>query len=103
MCQEAPSTVGINVIRKQATMAWSTRSRRHASSGIAFRSPFATTSSRWPWNSRKNRLDNLTPADVYFGRVEEVKDKREEIKQKTMKQRRQLNRQMAPDALSLEW
>jgi transposase InsO family protein len=48
-------------------------------------------------------LDNLTPADVYFGRAEEVKSKREEIKQKTMKQRRQLNRQMAPNTLSLEW
>jgi len=48
-------------------------------------------------------LDNLTPADVYFGRIEEVKGKREEIKQKTMKQRRQLNRQMAPNTLSLEW
>ena len=33
-------------------------------------------------------LDNLTPADVYFDRAEEVKNKREEIKQKTMKQRR---------------
>lgn len=26
-------------------------------------------------------LDNLTPADVYFGRAEEVKSRREEIKQ----------------------
>jgi putative transposase len=48
-------------------------------------------------------LNNLTPADVYFGRAEEVKDKREEIKQKTLQQRRQLNRQMTPNALSLEW
>ena len=48
-------------------------------------------------------LENLTPADVYFGRVEEVQDKRKEIKQKTLKQRRQLNRQMTPNTLSLEW
>lgn len=48
-------------------------------------------------------LGNLTPADVYFGRAEEVKDKREEIKKKTLKQRRQLNRQMAPNTLSFEW
>ena len=40
---------------------------------------------------------NLTPADVYLGRAEEVKDKREEIKQKTLNQRRQLNRHMAPN------
>ena len=45
----------------------------------------------------------MMPADVYFGRAEEAKDKREAIKQKTMKQRRQLNRQMAPNILSLEW
>ena len=46
MCQEASSTVGINAIRKQATMVWPIRSRRHANSGIASRSPFVTTSSR---------------------------------------------------------
>jgi len=50
----------------------------------------------------RESLDNLTPADVYLGRAEEVKDKRKEIKQKTMKQRRELNRQMAPNAISLK-
>ena len=34
-------------------------------------------------------LDNVTPADVYFGRHEEVLDARERIKRRTMKQRRQ--------------
>jgi transposase-like protein len=33
-------------------------------------------------------LDNLTPEDVYFGRVEEVKSRREMIKEKTMQKRR---------------
>ncbi len=47
-------------------------------------------------------LDNLSPAAVYFGKAEEVKGKREEIKKETMKQRRQLNRQMAPDTLFME-
>jgi putative transposase len=47
-------------------------------------------------------LNNLTPTDVYFGRAEEVKDRREEIIQKTVKQRRQLNRQMASNTLSLD-
>jgi transposase InsO family protein len=39
-------------------------------------------------------LDNLTPADVYFGRVEEVKSRRAEIKQKTLQERRNFNLQM---------
>jgi putative transposase len=33
-------------------------------------------------------LDNLTPADVYFGRQKEVLGKREEIKIRTLEQRR---------------
>ena len=33
-------------------------------------------------------LDNLTPADVYFGRNKEVLSKREEIKKRTLQQRR---------------
>ena len=33
-------------------------------------------------------LDNLTPADVYFGRVEEVKSRRKWIKEKTFQMRR---------------
>ena len=38
-------------------------------------------------------LDNLTPADVYFGRQKEVLTKREEIKHRTLQQRRLLNAQ----------
>ena len=33
-------------------------------------------------------LGNLTPADVYFGRAEQILKQREEIKQKTMEKRR---------------
>jgi transposase InsO family protein len=40
-------------------------------------------------------LDNLTPADVYFGRAKEVHTKREEIKKRTMQQRRLQNLQTA--------
>lgn len=36
-------------------------------------------------------IDNLTPADVYFGRSEEVLTKREQIKQATLDRRRKLN------------
>jgi putative transposase len=39
-------------------------------------------------------LDNLTPADVYFGRAEEVKVRRAEIKHKTLQERRNFNFQM---------
>jgi transposase InsO family protein len=34
-------------------------------------------------------IDNLTPADVYFGRAETVKARRKEIKQRTLRDRRQ--------------
>ncbi len=37
-------------------------------------------------------LDNLTPADVYFGRAEEVKTRREQIKRVTLEKRRQWHR-----------
>ena len=40
-------------------------------------------------------LDNLSPADVYFGRAEEVKARRAEIKKKTLQERRNINLQMA--------
>ena len=33
-------------------------------------------------------LGNLTPADVYFGRAEQILKQREEIKRKTMLKRR---------------
>lgn len=36
-------------------------------------------------------LDNLTPADIYFGKFEEVLSRREETKRKTMQQRRSQN------------
>lgn len=39
-------------------------------------------------------LDNLTPADVYFGRAKEVLSKRDEIKKRTMQQRRLQNLQV---------
>jgi transposase InsO family protein len=40
-------------------------------------------------------LENLTPADVYFGREKEVLTKREEIKMRTLQQRRRQNLQPA--------
>jgi transposase InsO family protein len=39
-------------------------------------------------------LDNLTPADVYFGREKEVLSKREEIKRRTLMQRKQAHQQL---------
>jgi len=39
-------------------------------------------------------LDNLTPADVYFGRAKEVLTKRYHIKKQTMQQRRLQNLQL---------
>jgi len=47
-------------------------------------------------------LDNLTPADVYFGRVEEVKTRREAIKKATLENRRQQHRQGIHDGLYLQ-
>ena len=38
-------------------------------------------------------LENLTPADIYFGKVEEVLTRREEIMRNTMRQRRRQNLQ----------
>jgi len=38
-------------------------------------------------------LDNLTPADVYFGRAKEVLSKRDQVKKHTMQQRRLQNLQ----------
>ena len=40
-------------------------------------------------------LDNLTPADVYFGRGQTILLQRERIKRKTIEQRRLLYRQRA--------
>jgi putative transposase len=44
-------------------------------------------------------LDNLTPADVYFGRAEEILTRREETKQRTLQERRRHNLQLALNAL----
>lgn len=38
-------------------------------------------------------LDNLTPADVYFGREKEVLTRQEQIKERTLRQRRLQNMQ----------
>ena len=40
-------------------------------------------------------LGNVTPADVYFGRAREVKMLRQEIKMKTLKERRKINRKLS--------
>ena len=40
-------------------------------------------------------LDNLTPADVYFGRGQRIIDMRKEIKRRTIHQRRQIHLQAA--------
>ena len=40
-------------------------------------------------------LDNLTPADVYFGRKEQVLSRREKIKEQTLQRRRKQNLQSA--------
>jgi putative transposase len=39
-------------------------------------------------------LDNLTPADVYFGKAKQVLSKRDEIKRKTLQQRKTQNMQV---------
>jgi putative transposase len=38
-------------------------------------------------------LDNLTPADVYFGRGQAILERREKLKRKTIEQRRRLHQQ----------
>ena len=38
-------------------------------------------------------LDNLTPADVYFGRSQAILKRRDKIKRKTIEQRRRLHQQ----------
>jgi transposase InsO family protein len=37
-------------------------------------------------------LDNVTPADVYYGRKEEIINRRKRVKERTLKRRRKLNR-----------
>jgi transposase InsO family protein len=61
-------------------------------------------------------LDNMTPADVYFGREKEVQSQREEIKRQTLRERRWFSLQLAlqitlsngihvmsPDGTGLVW
>jgi putative transposase len=47
------------------------------------------------YNNRRyhESLDNLTPADVYFGRAPAILKRRETIKRKTIEQRRRLHQQ----------
>jgi putative transposase len=47
------------------------------------------------YNNRRyhESLDNLTPADVYFGRAPAILKLRETIKRKTIEQRRRLHQQ----------
>jgi putative transposase len=40
-------------------------------------------------------LGNLTPADVYFGRARQIKSYRHQIKMKTLKERRKINRKLS--------
>ena len=40
-------------------------------------------------------LDNMTPADVYYGRDQEIKNRRHHTKMKTLKERRRLNRKIS--------
>jgi len=42
-------------------------------------------------NRYHESLDNVTPADVYYGRDEKTISKRDKVKQKTMKSRREYN------------
>ena len=44
-------------------------------------------------------LGNVTPADVYYGRAKEIQSRREQIKQKTMRERRRLNRHQLENVL----
>jgi len=45
-------------------------------------------------------LGNVTPADMYFGRAREIQSRREQIKEKTMCERRRLNRLQRATMLS---
>ena len=40
-------------------------------------------------------LENMTPADVYFGRAKQIKSNRHHIKMKTLKERRKINKKLS--------
>ncbi len=42
------------------------------------------------YESYHESLNNLTPVDVYYGRSQDILDKREKIKQQTLAMRRQM-------------
>jgi hypothetical protein len=44
-------------------------------------------------------IDNVTPADKYYGRDRVILKKREKVRQETMKMRRELNRMAMPEPL----
>jgi len=44
--------------------------------------------------------NNVTPADMYYGRYIEIQSRREQIKEKTMRERRRLNRLQRATMLS---
>ena len=48
------------------------------------------------YNSQRyhESLDNVTPADIYFGRAREVQSRREEIKRRTLETLRQQHTQL---------
>lgn len=53
-----------------------------------------------PYNNRRyhESLDNLTPADVFFGRDKEVRARREKIKRDTLAARRLMAQQASISA-----
>jgi hypothetical protein len=50
--------------------------------------PFGLTTYNYNNQRYHESLDNVTPADFYFGRVKEVLTRREEIKRQTLEARR---------------
>jgi len=46
-------------------------------------------------SSEHESLENMTPADIYFGRAKQIKLNRHHIKMKTLKERRKINRKLS--------
>jgi hypothetical protein len=57
----------------------------------ALRSEIAAFVSYYNNHRYHEALDNVTPADMYFGRAAEILEKRKRIKKRTMKLRRAQN------------